>query len=117
MTVNIYDSANQLEQDLRKTDEYQNLNKAFTALQNDPEAKQLYEEFRQIQQTLQQKQQSGQEITEEESQQAQEISTKVGENEILANLIESEKQLSEVIEEVNKIAMKPVQDLYQQQGQ
>jgi len=117
MAVNIYDSANQLEQDLRETDEYQNLKKSFTALQNDPEAKQLYEEFRQIQQTLQQKQQTGQEVTEEDSQRAQEISTKVGENEILANLIESEKQLSDVIEEINKIAMKPVQDLYQQQGQ
>lgn len=115
MAVNIYDSANQLERDLREIEEYKNLKEAFSALQNDEDAKQLYEEFRQIQQLLQQKQQTGQEITEDDTQKAQEISTKVGENEILANLIESEKQLSEVIEEINKIAMKPVQDLYQQE--
>lgn len=113
MSVNIYDAANQLESDLRKTDEFKNLEKAFEQLNADEEASKLFDEFRLVQQTIQQKQMMGQEITEEDAKQAQELSAKVGENETLAKLIEAEQTLGQVIEEINQIALKPLQDLYQ----
>src|SRR5699024_11847009 len=66
MSVNIYDAANQLESDLRKTDEFKNLEKAFEDLKEDEEASSLFDKFRVVQQTIQQKQMMGEEITEED---------------------------------------------------
>lgn len=113
MSVNIYDAANQLESDLRKTDEFKQLEEAFENLQADEEASALFDQFREVQQTVQQKQMMGQEITEEDAQQAQELSAKVGENETLSKLIEAEQRVGQVIEEINQIALKPLQELYQ----
>lgn len=113
MSVNIYDAANQLESDLRKTDEFKQLEEAFENLQADEEASALFDQFREVQQTVQQKQMMGQEITEEDAQQAQELSAEVGENETLSKLIEAEQRVGQVIEEINQIALKPLQELYQ----
>lgn len=113
MSVNIYDAANQLERDLRKTDQYKNLEEAFETLQKDDEAKTLFDQFRLTQQTLQQKQMTGQEIGEDEAKQAQELSQKVGNNDVLSELIQAEQELGQMIEEINQIALKPIQELYQ----
>jgi len=113
MSVNIYDAANQLERDLRKTDQYKNLEEAFETLQKDDEAKALFDQFRLTQQTLQQKQMTGQEIGEDEAKQAQELSQKVGNNDVLSELIQAEQELGQMIEEINQIALKPIQELYQ----
>ncbi len=113
MSVNIYDAANQLESDLRKTDEFKNLEKAFEDLKEDEEASSLFDKFRVVQQTIQQKQMMGEEITEDDAKEAQELSAQVGENETLAKLIEAEQRVGQVIEEINQIALKPLQELYQ----
>lgn len=113
MSVNIYDAANQLERDLRKTDQYKKLEEAFETLQKDDEARALFDQFRLTQQTLQQKQMTGQEIGEDEAKQAQELSQKVGNNDVLSELIQAEQELGQMIEEINQIALKPIQELYQ----
>lgn len=113
MSVNIYDAVNQLERDLRKTDQYKKLEEAFETLQKDDEAKALFDQFRLTQQTLQQKQMTGQEIGEDEAKQAQELSQKVGNNDVLSELIQAEQELGQMIEEINQIALKPIQELYQ----
>ena len=113
MSVNIYDAANQLERDLRKTDQYKKLEEAFETLQKDDEAKALFDQFRLTQQTLQQKQMTGQEIGEDEAKQAQELSQKVGNNDVLSELIQAEQELGQMIEEINQIALTPIQELYQ----
>ena len=113
MSVNIYDAANQLERDLRKTDQYKKLEEAFETLQKDDEAKALFDQFRLTQQNLQQKQMTGQEIGEDEAKQAQELSQKVGNNDVLSELIQAEQELGQMIEEINQIALKPIQELYQ----
>ncbi|SFB83328.1 Cell fate regulator YlbF, YheA/YmcA/DUF963 family (controls sporulation, competence, biofilm development) [Alkalibacterium subtropicum] len=113
MSVNIYDTANQLEQDLRKTDEFQKLDAAFKAVKEDEEANQVFNEFREIQQMIQQKQMSGQQISEEEAQQAQEVSNKISENELITNLLEAEKSVGQMIDDINQTVLKPVRELYQ----
>lgn len=113
MTVNVYDTANQLERELRETDAYKTLQEAFQTIQNDEEASPLFQEFRNIQVSLQQKQMSGEGISEEEVQKAQELSVKVGENEAITKLMEAEKHFSTVIDDLNQIILKPVRDLYQ----
>lgn len=113
MSVNIYDTANQLEKELRETDQYVNLKSAFEKVHGDEEASGLFNEFRQVQQSLQQKQMTGQEITEQEAQQAQELSGKISENQTIAELLEAEKAVGQMIDDINQVVLKPVQELYQ----
>lgn len=113
MSNNIYDTANQLEREIRTNESYVQLQSALEGIQTDPEANDAFQSLQQVQMRLQQKQQSGQEITEEDVQEAQEVSIKAGENEQVKALMEAEQGLSALIEELNGIIMKPVQELYQ----
>lgn len=115
MNNNIYDTANQLERELRENESYNQLKTALADIQSDSEANEVFSALQQVQMNLQQKQQSGQEITEEDVQEAQDISVKAGENEKVKSLMQAEQSLSALIEDLNGIIMKPVQDLYQQQ--
>ena len=113
MAVNIYDTANQLEQVLRNTEEFTTLEAAFGAVKEDEEASRVFNEFRQVQQMIQQKQMMGQEISEEEAAQAQEVSTKISQNEIITKLLEAEKRVGQMIDDINQVVLKPVRELYQ----
>lgn len=73
---NIYDTANQLERDLRELQEFKTVKESFEAIYADETARTLFEEFRTVNVELQQKQFSGQEITEEDIQKAQELGQK-----------------------------------------
>lgn len=113
MSVNIYDTANQLEKELRETDQYVNLKNAFDKVHSDEEANNLFNQFRQVQQVLQQKQMTGQEITEEEAKEAQQLSAQIGQNEVIAEMLEAEKAVGQMIDDINQVVVKPIQELYQ----
>ena len=113
MSTNIYDTANQLERDLRETEAYIALKAAYEAVKANPESNDMFKEFQGIQIKLQQKQMSGEEILEEEIKEAQEMAMKTGENETIKVLMEAEQKLSQLIDDVNRIIMSPIQELYQ----
>ena len=79
--VNVYDTANQLERELREIPEFTSLKTAFEAVKEDEVAFELFVEFQQMQLMLQQKQMTGMPFTEEEEEAAQEMSVRVQENE------------------------------------
>lgn len=110
---NIYDTANQLERDLRALPAFQNLKEAFAEIKADEEASRLFDEFKAAMQSFQMKQMTGQQPEQEEIEQMQALSAKVAENESIKKLMESEQQLSQIIEDMNRIITKPLQDLYQ----
>ena len=56
MAVNLYDYANQLEQALRDSDEYKAIKDAFSKVKANEDSKRLFDEFRETQLNLQQKQ-------------------------------------------------------------
>ena len=101
---NIYDTANQLERDLRDLAEFKTVKASFEAIEVD--------EFRQVNIELQQKQYSGQEITEEDIQKAQELGQKVSENEYIKALMEAEQRLNTIMQDINRIITNPLQELY-----
>lgn len=113
MTVNIYDDLNNLEATFRKTAEFGEVEKAVEVVKADEEALTLFKKFRDIQLTLQQKQMAGEEIGEEELQSAQETAQLAQGNAKIMAMLESEMKLSGLIEEVNRVLMKPVQDIYE----
>lgn len=111
--VNIYDTANQLESDLRKTTQYLELKEAHDNVKNDEDAQAILVEFQELQQGLYQKQQNGEEITEEEANDAQVLSIKMSANELTMQLMEKEQALNGLLSEINGIIMKPVQEIYE----
>ena len=109
---NIYDTANQLERDLRELQEFKTVKESFEAIYADETARALFEEFRTVNVELQQKQFSGQEITEEDIQNAQELGQKVSEHEHIKALMEAEQRLNTIMQDINRIITNPLQELY-----
>ncbi|MCJ7840431.1 YlbF family regulator [Lederbergia sp. NSJ-179] len=112
MATNLYDCAYELEKALRQSDEFTDLRNMYKAVEDDATAKSMFDSFRQIQMQLQEKQMAGQDISEEEVQQAQMIANQVQQNEKVTKLMEAEQQMSMMIQELNKIIIKPLDDLY-----
>ncbi|GEN82751.1 UPF0342 protein [Sporosarcina luteola] len=113
MTVNIYDDLNKLEATLRKTAEFAKVQQAIEDVKADEQASELFKSFRKIQLTLQEKQMQGEEISGEELEYAQKTAQLAQQNEKIMQMLQAEMGLSGLIEEVNRVLMKPVQELYE----
>lgn len=111
--TNIYDTANQLESDLRKLSQYVDLKEAHESVKNDEEANAILTEFQDLQQSLYEKQHAGEQIGEEEANDAQVLSIKMSANELTMDLMEKEQTLNALLSEINGIIMKPVQEIYE----
>ena len=111
--INIYDDINKLEASLRQTDEFANVKAAVESVKADPEALALFQSFRKIQLSLQEKQMKGEEISGEEIEYAQKTAQLAQTNEKIFHMLQSEMALSQMIEEINRVLLKPVQDLYE----
>ena len=112
MAVNLYDHANQLEQALRESDEYQAIQNAYENVKANEESKKLFEEFRETQLSFQQKQMQGEEIGEEELQKAQEQAQKIENDSNISELMAAEQNMSQVFQEINQIIVKPLDEIY-----
>lgn len=109
---NMYDSAYDLEKAIRESDEFQTLKNAFEVVMNDPSAKEMFDNFRNTQINLQQKQMQGEDISEDEVEQARKVVELVQQHEDISKLMETEQQLNTVINEVSQIITKPLEELY-----
>ena len=117
MAVNLYDSAHEMEKAIRSSDEYMALKKLYNEVNADESARRMFESFRDIQLRLQEKQMTGQEITEEEIMQAQKTVALVQQHETISRLMQAEQKMSIVIADLNKVIMKPLEELYGVPGQ
>jgi cell fate (sporulation/competence/biofilm development) regulator YlbF (YheA/YmcA/DUF963 family) len=110
--ANVYDVAYDLEKALRDSDDFQALKKSYDEVNNNPETKELFGKFRDIQVSLQEKQMSGQEVTQEEVEEAQTLFAQVQQNETISNLMAAEQRMSMIINDLNKVITKPLEELY-----
>ncbi|HJG50181.1 YlbF family regulator [Limosilactobacillus ingluviei] len=113
MVVNIYDTANELERQMRETQEYQDLQAAFAKLKADSDAFELFKKFQQSQMQAQQKQMAGQELSEDEIKAVQDLAKEVGQKQSVIALMEVERRVDNMMQELNKVITKPIQDIYQ----
>lgn len=109
---NIYDRAYSLEKAIRESDEFNVLKEMFRIVMNDVSSKQLFEDFRNKQIEIQEKQMQGQEISEEELEQVKQVVELVQQDEDIVKLMDAEQRLNIVINDVSQIIMKPLEDLY-----
>ncbi|WP_311407223.1 YlbF family regulator [Liquorilactobacillus uvarum] len=110
--INIYDSANQLEQNLRKTEEYQELEKAYSEVKSDEASYKQFKEFQKAQMEFQSKQAKG-ELTDSDVDKIKSLGEKIEKKKVIMTLMEKERKLAQVMDEINQIMFKPVNELYQ----
>ncbi|UQS82627.1 YlbF family regulator [Bombilactobacillus folatiphilus] len=110
--VNVYDTANQLEKDLRQSEEVMGLQAAFNQMKADPMAYQMFQQMQEMQEKLQQKQMANQEITDDEFKQLQTLSGQLSKFDSVQNLMQQEQKINAMMEELNKIISKPIADIY-----
>ncbi|QGG59729.1 YlbF family regulator [Loigolactobacillus bifermentans] len=108
----IQDTAEQLQQELRQTEEFMALQAAYGAMKQNELAFALFKNFQEMNFSLQQKQMQGQEISEDEIKKAQDLAEKIGNYPEVRTLMEKEQALSHLIDELNKTITGPVQGLY-----
>lgn len=112
MTTNIYDTANQLERELRQSDEYLALKKAYATIQESTESQELFEQFRELTFKFQEMQMTGQQPTEEDIKHAEEVSKRAQENADITALMQAEQAVSRLMEDLNKIITQPLAEIY-----
>ncbi|AMA63320.1 MAG: YlbF family regulator [Kurthia gibsonii] len=110
--VNIYDDLNKLEATFRKTEQFTALEFTIEEVKKDADAVALFSNFRKMQLTLQEKQASGEELSEEELQYAQKTAQLAQQNEKINAMLLAEMEVSAVINEITSVIIKPVQALY-----
>lgn len=110
--INIYDTINQLEQDLRQTQEYLDLKQAYETLKQDGEAYQIFKDIRQMQEEMQAKQMQGT-LGQEDMEKLQALGQKVEKFPSLKELMMKEQVLSMIINEAHAAMMKPINEMYQ----
>lgn len=111
--VNIYDSANQLAEDLTKTEQYKALADAIKAVQADAESSALFKKMDELQTKILQAQQSGKPMAKEDQQAYQDLNGKVQKNEKIVSLLKTEQDLYNLLGDVQKTYTKPINDLYE----
>lgn len=112
MAVNLQDAAQDLEKAIRSSNEFAELKAVYDAVNGDEGARRMFENFRNIQMQLQQKQMMGEDITQEEVEQAQKTVALVQQHDAISKLMEAEQKMSVIINELNQIIMKPLEELY-----
>lgn len=111
--INVYDTANQLEQELRQSVEVLGLQAAFNQMKADPMAYGLFQQLQKLQADLQQKQMNNQEIKDEDIKKLQNVSDQLAKYDSVKKLMEQGRTVNAMMEELNKIISKPIADIYQ----
>lgn len=112
MVVNIYDTANDMSRQLVETQEYQALKKALDELKADTEALDSFKNFQQMQANAQQKQMKGQQPTEDEIKAIQTLAKEISGKQPIQNLMNQERRIDQMLQQLNKTITSPIQDLY-----
>lgn len=114
MVVNIYDTANEMEKQMRETQEFKALQDAFEELKKDAEAFDTFKKFEQTQALLQAKQMKNEKVTDDEVKQMQQLATDAAAKDAIQSLMQKEQALDNMLQELNKTITGPIQELYGQ---
>jgi len=112
LDVNLYDITHDFERILRRSNEFKSLKSIYREVNTEPETKQIFNKFYNLQMELQHKQMIGQKIMRDEIEEVQKIGEVVQRNEKIVRLIEAEQRMNMLIIELNKIITKPLQEIY-----
>ncbi|WZY00826.1 YlbF family regulator [Bacillus sp. FSL W7-1360] len=108
----IYDKAHELKQALAEDAAFVQLQDLHKQIAADDIARKMFDNFRKLQMSLQQKQMQGMDISPEEAEQAQKQFELVSQHTLISKLMETEQQMSMIIADVNKIITEPLEEIH-----
>ncbi|AGM98982.1 YlbF/YmcA family competence regulator [Streptococcus iniae] len=111
MSQEIYDYANKLERAIRALPEYKTVQDAKMAINEDSEAKMLFDEFVAMQEKLQTLMQTGQMPSQEEQTAIQELGQKIEGNLVIKAYFDAQQKLSVYVSDIERIVFGPLNDL------
>ena len=111
--ADIMNTAAQLREDLEQSDEFAALKTAYANMQADAAVFQTFKDFQGLQIKLQEAQMKGQQPSEDDMQQAQDLAQKVSQSDLVRQLMDNEKAVNELLNKINGEITKPIQSLYQ----
>lgn len=114
MVVNIYDTANDMSRQLVETQEFQSLKKALDELKADNEALTSFQKFQKMQADVQKKQMQGQQPTQDEINAIQTLAKEISGKKPVQNLMNQERQIDQMLQQLNKTITSPIQDMYKE---
>ena len=114
MSASIFEVAMYFERVLRESNEYKSLQRLCIELNNDPQAKHIYNQINYLDSQLQRKQMMGQEIGQQEIATLQSMETAAQQNEKIKHFMEADYRVNMLMMELNKIITKPLEELYGQ---
>ncbi|WP_268912935.1 YlbF family regulator [Lentilactobacillus sp. SPB1-3] len=112
MTDDIKNAASALQAQVTEAPEFKELSEAYATLKADKDTFELFENFQNMQMSLQQKQASGQQPSEDELTQAQTMAQQMSTNGKITDLMNKEQALNNLLNDINKIVTQPIVDLY-----
>lgn len=112
--MSVHEKARDLSESIKESKEYQDVKLAQQQVNSDPESKRMMDEFRHRQVELQSQMMSGQQPSQEELEKMEKMYEVLSLHFSIRKLMEAEKRLSVVMEDVQKMMMEPLQELYSQ---
>lgn len=111
--ANPYDQAHELAKAIQESSDFQELKNLQAEIEKEETSKRMFDDFRSMQMELSMKQMQGQEITPEEMEKANKLFETIKLNPTISKLLDAEQKFSKIMEDLNKIVMGPLQELYQ----
>lgn len=112
MNSQILQLANELERIFRNSEEYTSLKKLLQEIYSDPVAKQLFDQFNRFQIQIQRKQMMGQQITNVEKEQLNQMLSMIQQNKKIVNLLEADQRANTLLMDISNIITKPMEEIY-----
>ena len=113
MTINVYDTANQLAKELPQTQQFINLKLTYSKLKSDKIAYEMFKQFNQLQEEIQKKQANGEDIN-KDTEKLKNMVGKMEKMDAIKQLMSSEEAVNQLLMDINKIITTPITDIYNQ---
>lgn len=110
---NIYDLANALERGIRDLPEYKALVEKKAQIDQDADARALFEEFTSLQDTLLAAMQTGQMPSQDQQEKLTELGKKIEGNQLVKAYLEAQQAISVYLNDIERIVFGPLRDLNQ----
>ena len=111
--VNIYDTANQLANDLRETQQFLALKEDMDAVKADEDSLALFKELDAAQMEIMEAQQTGKELTEEQQDDFKSLNERVSQNITLQSMLLAEQAVYTLLNDVQKNIGQPLSEAYE----
>ncbi len=101
--MNVYDQAHKLARAISKSGEYRSYQKARESLLNNEQAREMFEDYRQLEEEISRKHMSDEEVTEQEIKRLRDMRDLLSSHSVINGYLQSEERLSVLLMDIQRI--------------